>query len=89
VEVFKEGVQCSAKDLENFGSGPAATFQRLSKECPAFAVEYAAVGLRHIRKHWGPVNRKQIGDAIQPEADAMLHGIQTFVDKSPDIRALG
>jgi len=50
VDVFKEGVRCSEASLENFGSGDGKEFQRLSKECPAFAAEFAAVALRHIRK---------------------------------------
>ena len=54
IEVFKEGVHCSAASFENFGSGDGQDFQRLTKECPAFAAEFAAVGLRNIRKHWGP-----------------------------------
>src|SRR6516225_9710705 len=58
VDVFREGVRCSAASLENFGSGEGREFQRLSKECPAFAVEFAAVGLRHIRKHWGPIRTR-------------------------------
>jgi len=79
VEVFKEGVP-SAKpaSLENFGSGNGEKFQGLSKSCPAFAAEFAAVGLRNIRKHWGPVNRKEV--EIRPECDKMLLEVQETVD---------
>ena len=81
VDIFEEGVQVSAADLENFGSGDGEEFQRLSKACPAFAVEFAAVGLRHIRKHWGPINRKEA--EIRPECDTMLREVQAAVDGAP------
>ena len=83
VRVFKEGVSCSAADLENFGSGDGAEFQRLSKACPAFAAEFAALGLRHLRTHWGPINRK--GAEVRPECDAMLRQVQAAVDASPEL----
>ena len=82
VEVFKEGARCRASDLENFGSGEGQEFQRLSKACPAFAAEFAAVGLRHIRKHWGPITRREA--EVRPECDAMLRQVQAFVDASPE-----
>lgn len=80
LEIFKEGVHCTPDDLENFGSGDGMKFQRLSKECPAFAAEFAAVGLRNIRKHWGPINTKAA--EIRPEADEMLIQVQSTVDAS-------
>ncbi len=81
VDVFREGVRCSAANLENFGSGDGKEFQRLSKECPAFAAEFAAVALRHIRKHWGPISRKQA--QVRPECDALLSQVQAAIDASP------
>ena len=81
VDVFKQGVSCSAASLENFGSGDGKEFQRLCKECPAFAAEFAAVGLRHIRKHWGPISRKQA--QVRPECDALLSQVQSAIDTSP------
>jgi len=81
VDVFKEGVQCKPADWQNFGSGDGQEFQRLCKECPAFAAEFAAVALRHIRKHWGPIIRKQA--QVRPECDALLQQVQAAVDASP------
>jgi hypothetical protein len=81
--VFKEGVDNSNSDLENFGSGEGEEFQRLSKACPAFAAEFAAVGLRHIRKHWGPINKSEA--EIRPECDAMLRQVQAAVDGAPEV----
>ena len=77
-ETFKEGVRCRASDLQNFGSGKGREFQRLSKECPAFAVEFAALGLRLFRTHWGTINRREV--EIRPEGNVMLLQVQNFVD---------
>jgi hypothetical protein len=74
LEIFKEGVRCKSTDLENFGSGEGKEFQRLSKGCPAFAAEFAAIGLRNIRTHWGPINRRDV--EIRAECDEMLKQVQ-------------
>jgi hypothetical protein len=80
LEIFKEGVRCRASDLQNFGSGDGREFQRLLKECSAFAAEFAAIGLRHFRKHWGPINRREV--QLLPECDALLRSVQEIVDAS-------
>ena len=80
VEVFAEGASCSSSDAENFGSGPGKEFQRLSKECPAFAAELAAVGLRNVRKHWGPINGHKA--EIRPASDELFKQVQAAVDRS-------
>lgn len=83
LEVFRQGVRCSVADRENFGDGEGLEFQKLSKQSPAFAAEYAAIGLRCVRTHWGPINRREV--QIRPECDAMLRAIQAAVDQSiPD-----
>jgi hypothetical protein len=86
LEIFKEGIRCRAADLENFGSGDGREFQKLSKESPAFAAEFAAVGLRNIRTHWGPITRRAA--EIRSEADALLKQVQTVVDASPNLCSL-
>ena len=83
LDVFKEGVRCSEASLQNFGIGDGQKFQRLSKECPAFAAEFAAVGLRHIRKHWGPINRRTA--EVRLECDEMLRRVDAVVAASPGI----
>jgi hypothetical protein len=78
LDVFKEGVPaCSAQNLKNVGTGNGQEFQRLSKESPAFAVEFTAVGLRNRCEHWGPVKDKTFG--IHREADDMLRQVQDLV----------
>lgn len=79
LEVFKEGVRCKGSSLENYGNGDGLEFQRLSKECPFFAVAFAAVGLRNIRRHWGPINRHDA--EVKSEADALFKQVQALVDK--------
>lgn len=83
LEVFKEGVSCTAAKLKNYGSGNGLLYQKMSKECPAFHAEATAVGLRVIRKHWGPVNRKEAefrNDTVQ-----LLNDIQSYVVSHPEI----
>jgi hypothetical protein len=80
VDVFKEGVTPTAKDLENFGTGDGRDFQQLCKECPAFAAEFAAVGLRNIRKHWGPIINRAA--EVRPEANLTLTQVEHAVDIS-------
>jgi hypothetical protein len=67
---FEEDVSCSGDDWENYGSGIGAQFQDLSKKCPAFAVESAAVGIRNLQKHWGPIGRMEV--EIMPEAETLF-----------------
>jgi hypothetical protein len=79
LDVFKEGVRCKDSNLENFGDGDGREFQKLSKDCPFFAVEFAAIGLRNIRKHWGPINRRDA--EVKADADAMFKEVQKLVDQ--------
>jgi len=75
---FKEGVTLKSSDLGNFGSGAGAQYQFLSKYAPAFHALVTAVGLRNLRNHWGPINRKEA--ELRADADAMLKAVQTAVD---------
>jgi hypothetical protein len=87
VEIFREGVACKDADWENYGTGDGREFQRLCKACPAFAAEFAAVGLRNIRKHWGPINTRAA--EVRRECDAMLLDVQNAVDKNNLCAAVG
>lgn len=79
VDVFKEGAPpCTAADLKNWGAGDGKEYQRLSKAAPAFHTEFTAVGLRNLRRHWGPINTKTV--AIRTEADDMFRQVQDLVD---------
>jgi len=78
LSVFQDGVKPTDADLSNYGTGQGADFQRLCKSAPAFAAEAAAVGLRTIRKHWGPINRREA--EIRPECDRLLQQVQNLID---------
>jgi len=78
VDVFKEGVTCTAANLKDWGTGDGKEYQRLSKAAPAFHVEFTAVGLRNRRRHWGPINMKTV--EIRTEADDLLRQVQDLVD---------
>lgn len=81
LSVYREDVQCSAASWESFGDGDGLHYQQLSKVCPAFHVEFTGLGLRSIRKHWGPVNRREV--EIRPEADELFKQVQQLVDATP------
>jgi hypothetical protein len=78
VDVFKEGVTCTAANLKDWGAGDGKEYQRLSKAAPAFHTEFTAVGLRNRRRHWGPINTKTV--EIRTEADGMFRQVQDLVD---------
>ena len=75
---FRQGVSCSAADWENYGAGLGEQFQFLAKAIPEFAAQFAAVGLRNIRTHWGPVNRYEA--EVRHDVDALLQQVQAIVD---------
>jgi hypothetical protein len=75
--IFSEHVSCGAKDWENYGTGLGMRFQKLCKRDPLCAIETAAVGVRNIRRHWGPINRKEV--EIRPEADALFKEIEAVI----------
>jgi hypothetical protein len=85
-DVFGEGVTCRDSDFTNFGSGMGATFQELSKRNPAFSVEWAAIGLRTIRTHWGPINRREV--ELRLECDDMLRQVEELVNAQPSVFAV-
>lgn len=77
--IFAEGVRCRPSMLRNWGSGPGVEFQRLTKACPAFAVEYSAVALRNMRSHWGPLNTKRA--ELRPECDALFQAVAALIER--------
>ncbi len=74
-----------APDLENDGSGQEKGFQKPSKECPAFAAEFAAVTLRVLRGHHGTVNRHAV--QINPELDDMFSKAEALIEAEPTLFA--
>jgi hypothetical protein len=83
-EIFREGCsRCTAANLENFGTGPGRVFQRLSKESPGFAAEFAAVTLRNLRGHYGPINTRAA--TVKEDCDTMLREVQDAVNALPGL----
>jgi hypothetical protein len=83
VDIFSDKITCKPSDWKNWGKAgeKGIEFQRLSKACPAFAAEFAAVGLRSARSHWGPINKRAA--KVHPNCDAMLIEVQKIVDADP------
>ena len=82
LSTFSEGINPTASDLSVFGTGSGATFQFLAKYCPLFACMSAAVGLRVIRKHWGPINRKEV--FLSESVEELLYRVQVYMEKDID-----
>lgn len=79
--IFADEVSCPQSDWACYGSGAGRHFQELCKFSPAFAVETAAITLRNLRQHYGPINRKEA--ELRPEADDMFRAIQDLMDRRP------
>jgi hypothetical protein len=76
--IFREGVTAHQYDLASYGSGDGRAFQDLCKSKPLFAVECAAVGLRTMRRHWGPINPHEA--VIAPSVDRLFAIVQAIGD---------
>ena len=74
---FQDGVKLDSNDLGNFGSGDGAKYQFLSKFAPCFHAFVTAIGLRYLRKHWGPINNRAV--ELRSEANAMLLEVQRYL----------
>lgn len=83
---FKGTTTCSAANLKNYGTGDGVRFQELSKECPAFAVEFASLVLRTQRRHYGPINTKKA--MLVPSCNQMFIDVEAYVKKNPGVCAL-
>jgi hypothetical protein len=78
LHAFEDGVSCSSSEWSSYGSGAGRDFQDLCKSCPAFAVETAALTLRNLANHYGPIINKQT--ELKEEADDMFTDVQRYVD---------
>ena len=84
LDVFKRGVSCAAHNAENHGEGEGVRWQQLTKTCPAFATEYAAVLMRvhgGRRGEFGPLRNRAA--QLQSVCDAMLKQVQDLVRANP------
>jgi hypothetical protein len=85
LDVFSAGVSCPAKDAKNWGEGPGVAWQELTKKCPAFATEYAAVIVRQSggkKGEFGPIRKRQ--SELAPSCYTMLKDVEKLVLAKPE-----
>src|SRR5262245_43403963 len=80
LSAFAQDVSCSSDDWICYGSGRGWTFQMLCKIAPAFSAESAALTLRNLCNHYGPIIREEV--ELKAEADRMLQDVQDYMDSS-------
>jgi len=85
VNIFAIGI--TPKQTVSFGSGDGYDFQQLAKSCPAFAVEMAAVGIRVLYNHWGPIVRQEVEIRAEAEAVEEIHETTEYTDVTEKIRS--
>lgn len=78
LDTFKENVDATANNLNSFGSGDGVKYQWLSRFCPLFHIMVTGVGMRTLRQHWGPINRREV--TLKREADILLREVQALVE---------
>ena len=84
--VFSRNISCHAKEAINWGEGIGAEWQKLTKVCPAFATEYAAVVLRKSggsKGEFGPLRKKKV--EIFTACDTMFARVQALIQTKPEI----
>jgi N-acetylmuramoyl-L-alanine amidase/Putative peptidoglycan binding domain len=79
LDTFKEEVYPTAGNLDSYGSGAGIRYQFLSRFCPLFHVMVTAVGMRTLRQHWGPINRREVD--LREDADDLLRAVQNMVQR--------
>lgn len=80
---FSDGYVCREGDLKNWGEGEGLNWQKLTKECPAFAAEWTAILVRysgHAKGEFGPLRRKAA--EVRPECIDMLKQVEDKVLKT-------
>lgn len=87
LDIFKVGITCNAENWRNWGDPgeKGFQFQQLTKTCPAFAAEFAAVGLRNHRGTWGSINRKIV--EVVPDCDILFRDVEALMDSAPGLCA--
>jgi hypothetical protein len=77
---FDDGVSCSSDEWGCYGSGDGCQFQKLCKECPAFAVETCGLTLRNLANHYGPIIRKET--ELKQAAEDMFRAVQDYIEQN-------
>lgn len=78
--------KCPMETSDIAGTGPGADWQRLTKSCPGFAVDYGVVVLRKNGGPNGEFNPIRKGQAeVRPECDRMFKAVADFVQNNPAV----
>ncbi len=77
LQQFKVGITATENNLNSYGTGDGVRYQFLSRFAPLFTVMVTGVGMRVLRQHWGPINRREV--TIKKEADDLLKDVQELV----------
>jgi hypothetical protein len=80
---FKEGTTATTSNLDSYGSGDGIRYQFLSRFAPLFHVMVTGVGMRTLRQHWGPINRREV--TLRREADELLKQVQEIALREPEV----
>ena len=80
---FSQDVSCSTAEWRVYGTGPGRAYQTLAKTCPQFAVETTAIGLRKLRKHWGPIVRYEA--EVRDDANDLFLNVQHLILGQEDV----
>ena len=81
LSIYKEGVKGPDSSDVSYGSGDGRKYQDLAKSNPQFAVECAAIGLRSLRRHWGPIGRKEC--ELRADSNTMLRLVEEYILEKP------
>jgi hypothetical protein len=85
LDVWQEGVSaahCRAQG-SYYGSGNGLEFQKLARNCPQFAAEFAAVTILTLKNHYGPLIRKEA--QFKQECVDMFSSVKKLVDQNPSL----
>lgn len=85
LDIWSKGVSCSSTDKINWGTGTGHDWQALTKTCPSFGAEFAAVLIRKsggTGGEFGPLRRKEA--ELKVECDLMFQAVQRLVDNDPN-----
>jgi len=89
LDVFSKGVSCAASEAKNWGTGEGVIWQKMTKECPTYAVEYSAILLRTsggTNGEFGPLRRKEA--ELNLNCNEMLKQVEIAVKSEPQICSL-
>jgi hypothetical protein len=87
-EIFEVGIQCKTVDWQNWGDPTARGYkwQDLTKKCPAFAAEFAGVGLRTHRLTWGQAITEHHVEIV-PDCDTLFRDVEPLMESAPGLCA--